>query len=249
MRNWWILEYHLLRYDDGVDDDDDVATAHHIQTPQLTNLSPLCLGFCLTKAAMIATEVRQPTIPRAILRRFTFYSIAKQSSHKVITWKRIALTKHWVLNRIAPPSSITIGLIMLYLLPRPWAAISDFRFTFRRGKLSFCAAKSMDDLSLAFRNLHKLHNSRSSVNYLDVAAWTCAWKVFSRSLFKLIFNQRANFWPGPVIAKITGWCKHWHWLMSHCEVARRLFERLLELVFWLIVIFLCYLGLQSLPTM
>ena len=138
------------------------------------NLNPLCLGFWLTKVAMIATEVRQPTIPRAILRRFTFYSMAKLSSHKVITWKRIALTKHWVLNRIAPPSSITIGLIMLYLLPRPWAAISDFRFTFRRGKFSFCAAKSMDDLSLAFRNLHKLHNSRSSVNYLDVAVWTCA---------------------------------------------------------------------------
>ena len=121
------------------------------------------------------------------LATFHLLQYGKQSSHKVITWKRIALTKHWVLNRIAPPSSITIGLIMLYLLPRPWAAISDFRFTFRRGKFSFCAAKSMDDLSLAFRNLHKLHNSRSSVNYLDVAAWTCAWKVFSRSLFKLIF--------------------------------------------------------------
>ena len=157
--------------------------------PNWPILASLCLGFCLTRVAMIATEVRQPTIPRAILRRFTFYSMAKLSSHKVITWKRIALTKHWVLNRIAPPSSITIGLIMLYLLPRPWAAISDFRFAFRRGKISFCAAKSMGDLSLAFRNLHKLHNSRSSVNYLDVAAWTCACKISlsCSSLFKLIF--------------------------------------------------------------
>ena len=180
---------------------------------------------------MIATEVRQPTIPRAILRRFTFYSMAKLSGHKVIT-----LTKHWVLNRIAPPSSITIGLIMLYLLPRPWAAISDFRFTFRRGKFSFCAAKSMGDLSLAFRNLHKLHNSRSSVNYLDVAAWTCAWTVLvARAFSSSFFNQRANFWPGPVIAKITGWCKHWHWfLLRSCKGP---FERLLELVFWLILLY------------
>ena len=68
-----------------------------------------------------------------------------------------------------------------------------FQIHFQRGKLSFCAAKSMDDLSLAFRNLHKLHNSRSSVNYLDVAAWTCAWKVFSRSLFKLNFQPKSKF--------------------------------------------------------
>ena len=181
MRNWWILEYHLSRYDDGVDDD-DVAAADHIQTPQLTNLSPLCLGFCLTKVAMIATEVRQPTIPRAILRRFTFYSIRK-------TIKSQGYHTYKALSPQPDRSSLLHHHRAHHAVPTPPALGRHFWFQihFQRGNFSFCAAKSMDDLSLAFRNLHKLHNSRSSVNYLDVAAWTCAWKDFSRSLFKLNF--------------------------------------------------------------